>query len=89
MIGNEFDEIFEKKMEKLEIDNELYSRYVDDIDLFVWSIGRGVKFCPRDGCMVEKSPEEILADEDKNEDEITMEELRKIADTCIEHCSDV
>ena len=57
--------------------------YVDDIDLFLRSIGRRVKFCPRAGVMIEKSQEEKLADADKNEDEITMEELIKVADTCI------
>ena len=66
MIGNEFDEIFEMKMIQLEIQNELYSRYIDDIDLFVRSIGRSLKFCPRTGTMTEKSPEEILADREKN-----------------------
>ena len=32
MGSNEFDEIFEKKMIDLEIKNELYSHYVDDMD---------------------------------------------------------
>ena len=63
---------------------ELYDRYIDDIDLILRSIGRDVKFCPLAGNFLKKSEDEIKADEHKNEDEITMTEARKIADTCME-----
>ena len=82
MVGNEFDDIFLKMLETLEIKNELYDRYVDDIQTMTRSIGRRTRFCPMTGTMVEKTEEEIVADLEKNEDEITMEELRKVADTC-------
>ena len=68
-------------MEKLDIKHLLYYRYADDIDLFLRSIGRKTKFCPVDGKMVEKTEEEIEADMDKHDDEVTMIELKKIADT--------
>ena len=84
IVGDEFDEIFGEMMISLELKNELYSRYVDDIDLMMRSIGRRVKFCPLAGAMVEKTYDEMKADETKQEDEITMEELRKVADTCID-----
>ena len=51
MIGNEFDDLFAEKMETLNIKDELYSRSVDDIDLFLRSIGRMIKFCAPAGQM--------------------------------------
>ena len=82
IFGDEFDEIFEKMMIFLKLKNELYRRYVDDIDLMMRSIGRRVKFCPLAGAMVEKTYDEMKADETKQKYETTMEELRKVADTC-------
>ena len=35
------------------------------------------------GCLVKKSEDEVKECENMKEDEITMEELRKVADTCI------
>ena len=52
--------------------NEVYSRYVDDIDVINRSIERMVKVCPVAGHMVNKSDDGMIADENKNEDEITM-----------------
>ena len=84
-MGNEFDELFTGEMKKLDIKNELYDRYADDIDLANRSIGRRIKFCPLDGCMVSKTSEEIEADNGKEEDELTMIELKKIADNIMDN----
>ena len=70
-------------LKRLGFKNELYSRYVDNIDLINRSIERMVKVCQVAGHMVKKSDDEMIADESKNEDEITMQELIKVADTCI------
>ena len=43
------------------------------------SIGR------QDGCMVQKTMEEVQAENDKEEDELTMIELKKIADTIMKN----
>ena len=75
------DEAFSNRLYYLGIKNELYYRYADDIDVFPRSIVRRTKFCPEEGAMVQKSEAEIEADSDKQEDKITMIELRKIADT--------
>ena len=58
-------------------------RYVDDNSIFPRSIGRTMKFCPTTGCLVEKSEDEVKECENMTEDKITMEELRKVADTHI------
>ena len=71
-------------MKDLNIKNELYSRYVDDIDLFLRTIGILFRFCPLAGEMLGKTEGEMLDDKDKNEDEITMEELRKVANSYME-----
>ena len=84
-MGNEFDELFNIKMTKLEIKNELYQRYADDIDLAHRSIGRRTKFCPLAGNMVAKTEEEIESEAGKEEDEITMVELKKVADSLMDN----
>ena len=82
-VGNEFDDIFDKKVEDAGIKIEMNGRYVDDNNIFARSIGRELKFCPMAGCLVEKSEDEVKECENRTEDEITMEELRKVADECI------
>ena len=72
-------------MVKLNIKNELYERYADDIDLAQRSIGRKLKFCPLDGCMVEKTADEIESELHMEEDELTMIELKKVADSLMEN----
>ena len=54
-MGNAFDELFNIQMVKLKIQNDLYQRYADDIQLALRTIDRRVKFCPMDGCMVDKT----------------------------------
>ena len=80
-MGNEFDERFNRKLQSLDIKAELYQRYADDVDLVVRSVGREVKFCPQAGNMQVKTDLEIKSEEMKNEDEITMFEMKRIADT--------
>ena len=82
-IGSEYDEMFEETCEKLAVELELYERFVDDQNVLGWSFGRTLKFCPVAGRMVHKSDLEIIEDREKREDEIFMEELRKIADSII------
>ena len=84
-MGNEFDEKCNLKMNSLNIKTELYQRYADDIDLVVRSIGRKRKFCPEAGNFVEKTSLEVHEESSKCEDEITMNELKKIADNIIKH----
>ena len=83
MIGSEYDELFVELCEKLAVELELYERFVDDQNVMGLSFGRTIKFCPEDGRMVNKTDLEIIEDRDKKEDEIFMEELRKIADSII------
>ena len=54
-IGMEYDDMFLETLERLKVELELYERYVDDQDVFGWSIGRRTKFCPEAGVMVPKS----------------------------------
>ena len=84
-MGNEFDERFNKKLTSLNLKTELYQRYADDVDLIVRSVGRKHKFCPEAGSMIEKTALEIHDEEDVEEDEVTMKEMKRIADTIIEH----
>ena len=63
---------------KLDIKNKLYDRYADDIELAHKSIGKMIKFCPQDGCMVYKTNGEVEGDIWKEEDKLTM--IEKIAD---------
>ena len=84
LVGIEFDELFDKKVNDAGIKIEMNGRYVDDNNIFVRSIGRRVKFCPMAGKLVEKTEDEEKECEGMGEDEITMEELRKIADTCVD-----
>ena len=57
-------------MVKLNIQNELFQRYADDIDLALRSIGRRVKYCLVDGCMVDKTEAEM--DSEVDMEEVTM-----------------
>ena len=84
-MGNEFDDLFKSQMTKLNINNELYQRYADDIDLAHRTIGRRTKFCPMAGNMVAKTEEEVAAEVDKEEDELAMMELKKVADSLMEN----
>ena len=58
-IGIEYDDKFLETLERLKVELKLYERYVDDQDVFGWSIGRRTKFCPEAGVMVPKSGEEV------------------------------
>ena len=49
------------------------------------SIGRRTKFCPLAGSMVNKTDEEIVSEVDKEEYELTMPELIKVADNLMPH----
>ena len=82
-VGFEFDEVFDKKVKDAGIKMEMNGRYVDDNNVFTRSIGRKMKFCPLAGSLVEKTENEENESEGMREDEITMNELRKIADTCV------
>ena len=78
---NEFDEQFNKKLESLDIKTELYQRYADDVDLIVRSVGRKIKFNPESGELEEKTPRDVHDEKDEHEDELTMREMKRIADT--------
>ena len=80
-MGNEFDDLFKGKMAKLGIENEIYQRYADDIDLAHRTMGVRTKFCPMAGKLVPKTEEEIESEAEKEEDELTMIELKKVADS--------
>ena len=67
------------------VKTELYQRYADDVDLVTRSVGRRRKFCPQAGSMVEKTANEIQEEWSEGEDEITMKEMKNIADTIIKH----
>ena len=84
-MGNEFDEKFNLKLKSLNIKTELYQRYADDVDLVVRTVGRKRKFCPEVGNMIEKTALEIHEEVGEEDDEITMKEMKKIADTIIKY----
>ena len=84
-MGNEFDERFNQLMTKVEVKSELYQRYADDIDVVVRSVGRTKRFCPLAGSFVEKTEEEMVAQAEKEEDEITMLEMKNMADTIMQN----
>ena len=84
-MGNEFDEKFNLKLKSLNIKTELYQRYADDVDLVIRTVGRKAKFCPEAGSMVGKTANEIQEELCDDEDDITMKEMKKIADTIIKH----
>ena len=83
-IGLEYDEKFLEIVKELKVKLELYKRYADDQNVMGRSIGRMTKFCQRTGTMISKTENEVEAEKNLREDEIFMEELRKIADTTIE-----
>ena len=68
----------------MNIKKELFDRYVDDQDTALRSFVRLIKFCPLAGEMVPKTANEIESEKDLLEDQIVMEELRKVADTIID-----
>ena len=55
------------------------------IDLAQRLIGRLIKFWPLDGCMVSKDEEQINSEAEIEEDELTMRELKKVADSLMEN----
>ena len=61
-----------------------YDRYADDKNIALWSFDRELKVCPLDGGLMSKSKDEIRQEQDKREDELVMEELRKVADSVID-----
>ena len=83
-LGNEYDELFLEICNKINIKIEMYDRYVDDQNTALRSFGRKVKFCPLDGELVPKTDDEIEVQKDLHEDQVVMEELRKVADTVID-----
>ena len=84
-MGNEFDDLFNDKVVELGTKQELYQRYADDIDTALRSIGRGIMFCPLDGCPVNKPEDQVEAESDLQEDEITMREVQKVADNLLKN----
>ena len=78
-----FDEVFVKKVKDADIMIEMNGTYLDDNNIFVRSIGRKVKFCPLTGRLAQKTEDEVKESDEMREDKVTMEELRKIADTCL------
>ena len=83
MVGAEYDEKFQIRMEDLGVPLELYERYADDQNLAARSIGREAIFCPQDGVLKRKGLEQIQEESDIREDILVMREIRKIADTII------
>ena len=83
-LGNEFDELFLDKCMSLEIKVEMYDRYADDQNIAARNCGREMKFCPLDGRMIAKTRDQIEQEHDKRDDELMMEELRKVADSIID-----
>ena len=84
-MGNEFDQEINTKLALLNVKTELYQRYADDVDLVVRSVGRNIKFCPLTGTMQEKTAREIHEESQMEEDEITMQVMKQIADTITKH----
>ena len=84
-MGNEFDDLYNDQIIKLDLKQEMYQRYADDTNVAQRSIGRRHKFCPLAGRMIAKSPEQIRAEADVDEDELTMRELKNIADSLIDY----
>ena len=84
-MGNEFDQEINTKLASLNVRTELYQRYADDVDLVVRSVGRNIKFCPLTGTMQEKTAREIHEESHMEEDEITMQVMKQIADTITKH----
>ena len=84
-MGNEFDQEINTKLALLNVKTELYQRYADDVDLVVRSVGRNIKFCPLTGKMQEKTAREIHEESQMEEDEITMQVMKQIADTITKH----
>ena len=78
-----WDKAFLRLLKRLKIIIELYKRYVDDITLAT-RLMRNMKFDPATVTMVPKTTEEIEEDLSKADDEVTMQQLREIADSITE-----
>ena len=83
-LGNEYDENFLEKFENINIKIELFDRNVDDQDIALRSFGKRVKFCHLDGELIPKTDVEIEDQKELQEDQVVMEELRKVADSVID-----
>ena len=77
--------MFNQKIVQLDVKQELYQRYADDINQALRAIGRRMKFCHLTGCMEEKGPEQIEAEENIQDDELTMREMKQIADSIMKN----
>ena len=77
-------------LKTLQIENELYKRYVDDILKSLEALAPGVRFSKEEMKMI-IVPEFEESDEGENDDMRTFEELRKIANTvfsCVQFTTD-
>ena len=83
-MGNEFDDLSNNQIVKLDLNQKLYQRYADDKNVAQRSIGKRHKFCPLTGSMIEKPTEQIVAEADIEEDELTLRELKNVADSHID-----
>ena len=77
--------MFNQKIVELDVKQELYQRYADDINQALRAIGRKMKLCHLTGCMVEKVPEQINAEEIIQDYELTMREMKQIADSIMKN----
>ena len=77
-IGLEYNEKFLEIVKELKTKLELYKQYDDDQNAMGRSIGRMTIFCQMTGTMISKTENEVEAEKNLREDEIFMEELRKL-----------
>ena len=90
LVLKRFDRKFKALLETLQIEIELYRRYVDDITQALEPLAPGVSFLKEEMKMV-IVPEYEESDEDEQDDIRTFEELRKIANTiysCVQFTTD-
>ena len=60
-MGNEFNDLYNDKIIKLDLKQEMYQRYADDTNVAQRSIGRRHKFCPLTGSILSRFwPRRIL-----------------------------
>ena len=82
-IRNDYDEKLRAKQNDLKVKTQVNDRYADDQDFVIRSFGRHVKFCEESDTMTEKDEKQIDDEKDKPDDELVMNEMRKIADTIL------
>ena len=85
-----FDRKFKALLETLNIEIDLYKRYVDDLTKALAPLAPGVRFVEEDMKMV-RMPELEESDSEECDDKRTFEELRKIANTiyqCVQFTTD-